>query len=109
MSNPYIVKLDRLLQEIPRGERQEILQDYLEHFRLAQAEGKTQEEIADALGSVEALAADILAEYQAGRAAAPVEITPQATPVPWWRTAGIMVVTAVVFLGVIWGGCVFNK
>jgi DUF4097 and DUF4098 domain-containing protein YvlB len=102
VSNPYIVKLDRLLQEIPREERQEILQDYLEHFRLAQAEGKTQEEIADALGSVEALAADILAEYQAGRAAAPVEITPQATPVPWWRTAGIMVLTAVLFIGLIW-------
>lgn len=102
MSNPYIVKLDRLLQEIPIEERQEILQDYLEHFRLAQAEGKTPEEIADALGSVEALAADILAEYQAGRAAAPVEITPQATPVPWWRTAGIMVLTAVLFIGLIW-------
>ncbi len=102
MSNPYIVKLDRLLQEIPREERQEILQDYLEHFRLAQAEGKTPEEIADALGSVEVLAADILAEYRAGRAAAPAEIAPQAAPVPWWKTAGILALTAVLFIGLIW-------
>ncbi len=102
MSNPYIVKLDRLLQEIPIEERQEILQDYQEHFQLAQAEGKTPEEIADALGSVEALATDILAEYKAGKAAAPAEIAPQATPVPWWRTAGMMVFTAVLFIGLIW-------
>jgi DUF4097 and DUF4098 domain-containing protein YvlB len=102
VSNPYIVKLDRLLQEIPIEERQEILQDYLEHFRLAQAEGKTPEEIADALGSVEALAADILAEYQAGRAAAPAEAAAQVMPVPWWRTAVMMALTAVLFIGLIW-------
>lgn len=102
MSNPYIVKLDQLLQEIPHEERQEILQDYLEHFRLAQAEGKTTEEIADALGSVEALAADILAEYRTGKAAAPAEIAAQVNPVPWWRTAGIMVLTAVLFIGLVW-------
>ncbi len=102
MSNPYIVKLDQLLQEIPHEERQEILQDYLEHFRLAQAEGKTLEEIADDLGSVEALAADILSEYRAGGAAAPAETAKQVKPEPWWRTAGILVLTAVLFIGLVW-------
>lgn len=105
MNNPYIVKLEQLLQEIPQGERQDILQDYLEHFRLAQAEGKTLEEIAEDLGSVEALAADILAEYRTSSAANPSKpawTVQQANPVPWWRTAGILVLTAVLFLGLIW-------
>lgn len=105
MNNPYIVKLEQLLQEIPQGERQDILQDYLEHFRLAQDEGKTLEEIADDLGSVEVLAADILAEYRISSAAKPAKpagTAPQANPVPWWKTAGILVLTAVLFLGLIW-------
>lgn len=100
MNNPYVVKLDQLLQEIPQAERQEILQDYLEHFRLAQAEGKTQEEIADALGSVEALAADILAEYRAD-GASPAEAVTQSKPVFRWRSLAVPAISAVLFVGLI--------
>lgn len=101
MSNPYLVKLEQLLQDIPQEEREEILQDYREHFRLAQAEGKTPEEIAGSLGAPEALAADILAEYRF-RAIPPEAPSATAKSYPRWRKMAIPAICALLFLALVW-------
>lgn len=100
MNNPYIVELEQLLQDIPQEERQEILQDYREHFRLAQAEGKTQEEIARSLGTPEALAAEILAEYHS--AATPPGKPEEVRPPFRWKQAALLGIGAVVLALMIW-------
>lgn len=65
MNNLYLRELNGLLRSIPESDRKELLQDYEEHFRLAEAEGKTAEEIGRALGDPRVLADDILADYKA--------------------------------------------
>ncbi len=54
--NEYLTKLREYLSDMPREEMQEILYDYEEHFRSGIAEGKTEEEVAAALGDVKASA-----------------------------------------------------
>jgi len=53
--NQFLRKLDVLIKDLPKEERQDILFDYEEHFRIGLEEGKTEEEIAKALGEPESL------------------------------------------------------
>lgn len=52
----YLEKLDQLLTTLPYDERREIMYDYEEHFKESLKDGKTDEEIIIALGSLEKIA-----------------------------------------------------
>lgn len=59
----FLQQLDSSLKRLPLEERQDILQDYEEHFTNALADGKSEEEIAAGLGSPGQIAKELLASY----------------------------------------------
>lgn len=59
----FIKELSVLLKDLSAQERQEVLNDYEEHFQFGMDEGKTENEIAASLGSPKILAKEILANY----------------------------------------------
>lgn len=52
------------LQVIPAKERNELMEDYVSHFEFGLQEGKTEEELAQELGSPEEIAIEAIAEYE---------------------------------------------
>lgn len=56
----YIRELENRIQRLPSQERAEVLADYQEHFEMAQAKGKTEDEICMSLGSPRSVAQSIL-------------------------------------------------
>lgn len=59
----FLSKLDASLNKLPSQEKQDILQDFEEHFAMGLAEGKTEEQIAESLGSPQQIAKDLIATY----------------------------------------------
>ncbi|UNC92054.1 HAAS signaling domain-containing protein [Candidatus Contubernalis alkaliaceticus] len=59
----FLSHLSRHLQNVPANEREDILQDYEEYFTLGEAEGKTESQIAESLGSPKLLARELLTAY----------------------------------------------
>lgn len=59
----FLAELDTALKYISAEERQDILQDFEEHFAVGREEGKTEEEIAAGLGSPQQIAKEMLASY----------------------------------------------
>lgn len=59
----YLSELNRLLGRMSDADRNEILYDYEEHFRIGMENGKTEEEIAESLGDVKSVARQFLADY----------------------------------------------
>lgn len=59
----FLRQLESALKKLPKAEREDILQDYSEHFSIGMEEGKTEEEIASALGSPHQIAKELLATY----------------------------------------------
>jgi uncharacterized membrane protein len=51
----YIEELRKALRRAPEADRREILEDYEEHFKVGMAEGRSEEEIATALGNPSAI------------------------------------------------------
>jgi uncharacterized membrane protein len=66
--NEFLTRLERSLKHMSAEEKQDILQDYREHFEIGKASGKTEEQIAKALGEPEQLAKMFSAMGAAGRA-----------------------------------------
>lgn len=64
----FLKQLQNALNHLPDQERNEILQDFKEHFDIGRSEGKTDEEIAASLGSPHQLAKDIKANYHVEQA-----------------------------------------
>lgn len=60
----FLNRLDESLQALSKMERQDIIHDFEEHFTFGEEEGKTEEEIAASLGSVEKIADELLAAHQ---------------------------------------------
>ncbi|EMT52821.1 MULTISPECIES: DUF1700 domain-containing protein [Brevibacillus] len=60
----FMDELDGLLRELPDKDRLDILADYTEHFLIGVDRGKSEQEIADSLGSPKVLAREILAGYR---------------------------------------------
>jgi uncharacterized membrane protein len=58
----FIAALSETISKVPAGKRQEILSDYEEHFSIGLSEGKTQEEIAQALGDPKMIGKSYLIE-----------------------------------------------
>jgi uncharacterized membrane protein len=59
----FLKQLNSSLNRLSFDERQDILQDYEEHFSIGLEEGKTEEQIATSLGSPNQIAKELLAEY----------------------------------------------
>lgn len=62
----YIAVLEKQLIRLPKAERDDILSDYESHFALGEQAGKTQEEVAAALGDPYELAARYLENLPSG-------------------------------------------
>ncbi|MFD2210423.1 hypothetical protein ACFSMW_11985 [Virgibacillus halophilus] len=60
----FLQELGDVIKHLPTEERQDVLSDYAEHFTLGREEGKTEEEIANSLGSPKKIGKEILAVYQ---------------------------------------------
>lgn len=59
----FLKSLESALKPLSQAERQDIIQDYEEHFLIGLEEGKSEEKIADALGSPNQIAKELLASY----------------------------------------------
>ncbi|MGY4688198.1 DUF1700 domain-containing protein [Salibacterium sp. K-3] len=59
----FLRKLDAALDKLSYDEREDILQDFREHFDIGIGEGKTEEEISKSLGSPNQIAKELLASY----------------------------------------------
>lgn len=66
----FIEELDVLLGELPDKERLEILAGYTEHFLQGVQKGKSEHEMAEALGSPKLVARELLAGYRISQAKA---------------------------------------
>jgi uncharacterized membrane protein len=74
----FINKLSSYLSGIPTEEKQDVISDFEEHFKEGMAEGRTEEDIAGALGDPRVLANQFKASilvYEAEKTASPVNIT----------------------------------
>jgi uncharacterized membrane protein len=60
----FLAKLNDALKRIPSSEREDILQDFREHFEIGISEGKTEEEVANGLGSPQQIAKEMVATYR---------------------------------------------
>lgn len=59
----FLAELDDALKHISVEERQDILQDFEEHFAVGREEGKSEEEITAGLGSPQQISKEMLASY----------------------------------------------
>jgi uncharacterized membrane protein len=59
----FLADLEKRLGALPSRERQDILYDYKEHFQAGLEEGKTEQEVIEALGSPESIAREQLSLY----------------------------------------------
>src|SRR5690625_2055425 len=59
----FLQQLDAALRKLPKDEREEILQDFKEHFAIGQEEGKSDEELIASLGSPQHIAKEMIATY----------------------------------------------
>ena len=64
----YLKKLSKLVKRLPKEDKEEILLDYEEHFRIGMENGRTAEEISEALGDPENVAKQIKADYMVKKA-----------------------------------------
>jgi uncharacterized membrane protein len=64
----FLTTLEQGLDSIAENERKDILYDYEEHFSIGLAEGKSEEEIASALGDARSIARQFNADYHVKQA-----------------------------------------
>lgn len=64
----YLKKLSKLIKKVPVDEKNELLLDYEEHFRIGIENGRTEEEISKALGDPANVAKQIKADYMVKKA-----------------------------------------
>ncbi|WP_058306108.1 HAAS signaling domain-containing protein [Gracilibacillus massiliensis] len=66
----FLIKLDQSLNRLSDDERKDILADFQEHFDMAKKDDKTEEEIAQSLGSPNHIAKELLATHYLEKAEA---------------------------------------
>lgn len=65
----FMTELEHSLIKVPKQEREDMLNDYEEHFSIGmEEEGKTEEEVSRALGSPQKIAKEMLAAYHLEKA-----------------------------------------
>ncbi|WP_066073885.1 DUF1700 domain-containing protein [Neobacillus soli] len=93
----FLKQLDSALSRLSTVERQDILQDYIEHFDIGLEEGKTEVQIAASLGSPNQIAKELLASYHLEK----VETTASAGNIfrAVWAAIGLGFFNLVIVLG----------
>lgn len=64
----FLQRLSKLLKNVPEEEKQDILYDYEEHFRIAIESGKSETEIAAGLGNPETIAKECVTNFHLEKA-----------------------------------------
>lgn len=64
----YLNELAKELKSLPLNEQREVLEDYEEHFNMAQESGRSDEDIISGLGSPRKIAKELLAQSEISRA-----------------------------------------
>lgn len=64
----FLSELEQSLKKVPKEEREDMLEDYREHFAIGKDEGKSEEEISRALGSPTKIAKEMQATYHLEKA-----------------------------------------
>ncbi len=64
----YLKNLNKLIKNLPKEEREDIISDYEEHFIIGLEKGRSEEEISKALGDPKAVAKQIKADYKVKKA-----------------------------------------
>lgn len=97
----FLKELAYHLRKIPQHDRKEILTDFEEHFLLGLTDDKSEEEVADELGSPRTIARDLLADYQEK----PVELETPSTNISRAviATIGLILVNLIFVLGPVTG------
>ncbi|WP_201005205.1 HAAS signaling domain-containing protein [Paenibacillus glycanilyticus] len=93
----FLQQLEAELKLIPAAERADILHDYEEHFIFGLEAGKSEEEIAMALGSPAQIAKELLAGYHLKRASA--NSTAGSIIRATWAVVGLSFFNLVIVLG----------
>ncbi|NDI35997.1 DUF4097 family beta strand repeat-containing protein [Chengkuizengella sediminis] len=62
--NEFLKQLEFLLKDVHEADRREILYDFLEHFDIGLANGKSEEELVRELGDPKVIAKDLLSDYR---------------------------------------------
>ncbi|MDW7651893.1 MAG: DUF1700 domain-containing protein [Bacillota bacterium] len=71
----FIDTLNRLLNQLSAADRDEIIYDYQEHFRIGLEEGKSEEQIAASLGDPKVIAKQFHVDYLVKRAEEDTSVT----------------------------------
>jgi uncharacterized membrane protein len=95
--NKFLQQLNESLKPLSLKEREDILQDYEEHFSIGLQEGKTEEEIVTSLGSPNHIAKELLAGYHVEQATA--RATAQNVLRATWAVIGLAFFNLVIVLG----------
>src|SRR5699024_12823016 len=56
----FLTALEKALHKLPKEEKEEMIQDFEEHFAIGEAEGKSEQEIIAALGSPQQIAKETI-------------------------------------------------
>lgn len=91
------MELNDAIKGLSSDERQDILNDYEEHFSMGKEEGKTEEEIAAALGLPNKIAKELLAMYHLERAETNVSTGNMLRAV--WAGIGLGFLNLIIVLG----------
>ncbi|CAM3256355.1 DUF1700 domain-containing protein [Paenibacillus lupini] len=93
----FLQQLEHELKGIPAVERADVIHDYEEHFMFAIEAGKSEEEIASALGSPSQIAKELLANYHVKRAT--VSTSAGSIIRATWAVIGLSFFNLVIVLG----------
>lgn len=93
----FMKELGRSLNKLPAEEREEILQDFEEHFAIGCEEGKSEQEIAEALGSPDQIAREMNATRKVGKASN--NATPHNILRATWAVIGLSFFNLIIVLG----------
>lgn len=100
----YIQKLSKLVKNLPKEDKEDILSDYEEHFIIGMDNGRSEEEISRALGDPKNVAKQIKADYMVKKAEdkpSPSSIIEAVLAVAGLGLLNIFVIVPSLMLGVI--------
>lgn len=93
----FMKEMERSLNTLPPEDRNEILQDFEEHFAIGMAEGKSEQEIAASLGSPDQIAREMNATRHIG--VAKTNTTPSNIVRATWAVIGLSFFNLIIVLG----------
>ena len=100
----YLKKLANLVKKLPEEDREDLILDYEEHFIIGMENGRTEEEISEALGDPENVAKQIKADYMVKKAEdkpSPTSIIEAVAAVAGLGLFNILVAVPSLLLGVV--------